>query len=419
MYQRHSQTQTQEQNLHRNATTTGAPEAPRGYQHRQQQQFMEQPAIASAPLPLPQEQRRHSYQQQQTPTSTPTPQKAEHYPPQKAEHNPSQTTQQYYPAQPYQHQQQQHQVQQQQEQQQEQEPGSPPVAREFTIVALGKSGEGKSTLLNSILGREIFLAKASVSEVTQHVDKATNHFLNIPSNPVMHCIDTPSFNGKLHDPHRVNELGALLTKVAAGVDAFLFTVKCTRYRFDSTFYQTLLTYQSLLTPAFWSKLILVFTHATPELLPSTNPESRLPLMAWAREIQEKFKLPAAPKVIFAMDFARFPYPSGGAQDFWEKLMELDANTEPYCHRPFLESFGNGIAVEGYVQRIKGHLAVFEPRFFESQAEGQYQEHKQALLKKRGTEGSRVGGDGGGGISSGWRFGLFRKSTQATTRPGMI
>ncbi|KAG0307587.1 hypothetical protein BGZ97_000336 [Linnemannia gamsii] len=230
----------------------------------------------------------------------------------------------------------------------------------------------------------------------------------------MHCIDTPSFNGKLHDPHRVNELGALLTKVAAGVDAFLFVVKCTRYRFDSTFYQTLLTYQSLLTPAFWSKLIIVFTHATPELLPPTE-EARLPLMAWSREIQEKFKLPTAPPVIFAMDFSRFPYPSGGAQEFWERLMELDANTEPYCHKPFLESFGNGIAVEGYVQRIKGHLAVFEPSFFENQAEGKYRE-QQSMLKKRGTEGG-AGGGGGGGLGS--RFGLFRKSTHATTRGGII
>lgn len=47
----------------------------------------------------------------------------------------------------------------------------------------------------------------------------------------MHCIDTPSFNGQLHDPVRVKELGELLTKVAAGVDAFLFVVKCTRYRY--------------------------------------------------------------------------------------------------------------------------------------------------------------------------------------------
>ncbi|KAF9955068.1 hypothetical protein BGZ70_010361 [Mortierella alpina] len=253
---------------------------------------------------------------------------------------------------------------------------------------------GKSTLLNAILGREMFLAKASVSELTHHWDKATNHFLNIPSNPVMHCVDTPSFNGKLHDPHRVNELGVLLTKVAAGVDAFLFVVKCTRYRYDNTFHQTLQTYQSLLTPAFWSKLIVVFTHATPELLPAT--QSRVPLMAWAREIQENFKLPAPPMVVFAMDYVRFPYPSGGAQDFWERLMELDANTEPYCHKPFLESFGNGIAVEGYVQRIKGHLALFEPSFFEHQAEGQYREQQKEMKKRKEH-----------------RFNLFRKSTHAT------
>ncbi|KAG0055989.1 hypothetical protein BGZ83_006756 [Gryganskiella cystojenkinii] len=208
----------------------------------------------------------------------------------------------------------------------------------------------------------------------------------------MHCIDTPSFNGKLHDPRRVEQIGALLPLVAAGVDAFLFVVKCTRYRYDNTVHQTLQTYQSLLTPAFWPKVILVFTHATPELLPAS--QSRLPLVAWAREIQESFNLPSPPLTVFAMDYVRFPYPSGGAQDFWERLMELDANTQPYCHKPFLESIGNGIAVEGYVQRIKGHLALFEPAFFEDQAEGQYKENEQ---KKR-KEG---------------RFSLFRNSTKAS------
>lgn len=163
-------------------------------------------------------------------------------------------------------------------------------------------------------------------------------------------------------------------------------------RYDNTFHQTLQTYQSLFTPSFWSKLIIVFTHATPELLPQA--QSRLSLMAWAREIQENFKLPSPPTTVFAMDYVRFPYPSGGAQDFWERLMELDANTEPYCHKPFLESFGNGIAVEGYVQRIKGHLALFEPSFFENQAEGQYKEKE---MKKRKEN----------------RFNLFRKSTHAT------
>ncbi|KAF9197796.1 hypothetical protein BGZ49_001626 [Haplosporangium sp. Z 27] len=303
----------------------------------------------------------------------------------------SQQQQQQQPRLNQQHQQPRQNQQHSQQQQEQEQPEKTSQLREFTIVALGKSGEGKSTLLNAILGREMFLAKAS--EVTQHVDKATNHFLNIPSNPVMHCIDTPSFNGKLHDPNRVNEIGVLLTRVAAGVDAFLFVVKCTRYRYDNTFHQTLQTYQSLFTPAFWSKLIVVFTHATPELLPAT--QSRVPLMAWAREIQDNFKLPSPPMVVFAMDYVRFPYPSGGAQDFWERLMELDANTEPYCHKPFLESFGNGIAVDGYVSRIKGHLALFEPSFFEDQAEGQYQEKKE--LKKRKEN----------------RFNLFRKSTNAT------
>ncbi|KAF8933784.1 hypothetical protein BGZ47_010702 [Haplosporangium gracile] len=310
--------------------------------------------------------------------------------------------QQDYQYQQYMLQLQQHQQQQEQQQrlqQQQQKAEAMPSSREFTVVALGRSGEGKSTLLNSILGKEMFLTKASVSEVTTKVNQATNHFLNIPTNPVMHCIDTPSFNGQLHDPVRVKELGELLTKVAAGVDAFLFVVKCTRYRYDSTFESTLQTLQRLLTPAFWPKLIVVFTHATPEILPP-NPEFRLSLMAWGREIQEGFKLPKPPLTVFAMDYVRFPYPSGGAQEFWNTLMTLDANTEPYCHKPFLESFGNGIAVDGYVQRIKGYLAVYEPAFFEEQAEGQYRENEQKKKKEN-------------------MFGFFRKKSSKTPAAGMI
>ncbi|KAG0238312.1 hypothetical protein BGW41_008225 [Actinomortierella wolfii] len=387
------------------------------YQQRQQQEQQGPPHLSyqqSSSALTPQRQylsSQHQQQQQPGMQSTPpshcqtplhSPHQASPHPQPMAHHQlhqqPTSPTQPLQPRQslsqhgPYPQQQQQQLYQQQQQQQQESLP-----SREFTVVALGKSGEGKSTLLNAILGLELFQAKASVSEVTQHVDKATNHFLNIPSNPIMHCIDTPSFNGKLHDPRRVAEIGTLLTRVAAGVDAFLFVVKCTRYRYDNTFHQTLQTYQALLTPSFWPKLIIVFTHATPELLPVT--QSRVPLMGWAREIQENFKLPKPPLTVFVMDYVRFPYPSGGAQDFWERLMELDATTEPYCHKPFLESLGNGIAVDGYVQRIKGHLALFEPSFFEDQAEGQYKKDKEQKKRKEG-----------GVLQS-----LFRKATNASTK----
>ncbi|KAF9115199.1 hypothetical protein BGX27_008564 [Mortierella sp. AM989] len=300
---------------------------------------------------------------------------------------------------------------QQLQQQQAQQPQVKLQAREFTVVAIGKSGEGKSTLLNAILGQEIFSSKISVQEVTKKVAMASNHFLNIPSNPVMHCIDTPSFNGQLHNVERIKELGVLLNSVINGVDAFLFVVKCTHYRYDNTFHQTLQTYQGLFTPTFWSKVIIVFTHVTPELI-STSQESQMLLLAWTREIQESFNLVSPPMTVFAMDYARFPYPSGGAQDFWKVLMTLDANTRPYCHRPLMESLSNGITVEGYVQRIKGHLALFEPSFFEEQAEGQYSEKKKrekrfSFFRKRTRTSAAptlppvtlVVGDGGGSLLS--------------------
>jgi len=85
-------------------------------------------------------------------------------------------------------------------------------------------------------------------------------------------------------------------------------------------------------------------------------------------------------------------------------MTLDANTAPYCHKPFLESFGNGIAVDGYVQRIKGYLALFEPSFFEDQAEGQYNENKKATrfsnLFRKKTRAVTDGADGTDAMAAG-------------------
>ncbi|KAF9431915.1 hypothetical protein BGZ76_011528 [Entomortierella beljakovae] len=286
------------------------------------------------------------------------------------------------------------QLQQQLEYRQAQQSKANTTDRSFTVVAIGKSGEGKSTLLNAILGQEIFPAKTSIHEVTQRVSMASNHFLNVPSNPVIHCIDTPSFNGHLQSPDRIKEIGALLASVANGVDAFLFVVKCTHYRYDNIFQQTLQTYQSLLTPAFWSKLIIVFSHVTPDHI-SVTEDSRMRPLAWAREIQEHFHLESPPMTLFTMDYARFCRPLGGAQEFWDALMTLDANTNLYYHIPFLEALNSGISVEGYVQRVKGHLALFEPDFFVEQAEEQYNENKKKKEK---------------------RFSFFRKGSRTTSGP---
>jgi septin family protein len=129
--------------------------------------------------------------------------------------------------------------------------------RPLSVMVLGKPGEGKSSLLNGILGQQAFVAKLSVSvsiiakshklyvrilfsnaflgkqqEVTKHVVYRDGSWLGGDTDIPIRCIDTPPISGRLDDTARIsNECQRMLELSLPGIDAFLVVIKLSRYRY--------------------------------------------------------------------------------------------------------------------------------------------------------------------------------------------
>ncbi|RUS30105.1 hypothetical protein BC938DRAFT_479840 [Jimgerdemannia flammicorona] len=163
----------------------------------------------------------------------------------------------------------------------------------FRLVALGKCGEGKSGLLNAILGEDAFRAKLSVS-----VEAHSGRWLGHSAHTAVNCVDTPSFAGQLGDRARIAQIGGLLEQCLGGVDAFLIVIKTSHYRYDATIQATLQVYETILTPSFWNNVVLVFSHADPETA-STWVDSQPSLDDFAQQIAKQFRLKNPPPICLA------------------------------------------------------------------------------------------------------------------------
>ena len=137
-------------------------------------------------------------------------------------------------------------------------------AKENGFILIGKTGTGKTSLLNIIYGENIgkvgYESKSETSESTCYYIKE-----NINSETIYYCIiDTPG----LYDSRNINKdeihknlTNELIAKEDIKIKGILFLSNFQNERFDYSEINTLLQYNAFFPlKKFWEHIVLIFTH---------------------------------------------------------------------------------------------------------------------------------------------------------------
>jgi len=132
----------------------------------------------------------------------------------------------------------------------------------LVVTALGKTGNGKSTLLNRLVKKELFEAGGGSESVTNMPSLRVGFWMDAGTQAVA-VVDTPG----LLDPQEsirvtVNKIANFLSNLV-GVNAFFIVLNGCEPRFHGGEQQVLRALETLLTPAMWKHAIVIFTKCDP------------------------------------------------------------------------------------------------------------------------------------------------------------
>lgn len=137
-------------------------------------------------------------------------------------------------------------------------------AKENGFILIGKTGVGKTTLLNLIYGDNI----GKVGYSTESETKKSNYYCikeKVNSEDIYFCIiDTPGLfdtNGIEKDKKQKEDIQNLISKEKIKIKGLLFLSNFQNERFDYSEQDTLIQYNAIFPlKEFWKRIILIFTH---------------------------------------------------------------------------------------------------------------------------------------------------------------
>ena len=140
------------------------------------------------------------------------------------------------------------------------------TARQNGFILTGKTGTGKSTLLNVILGKDIAVAKSQASAVTK---ESQVYYIKLNNGMLVSLVDTPGLSDpdiialdkKDLDKHHLEGIEEVVSKEKIHIKGIFFLVNFQLERFDESEQKALIDYNKLFPlKRFWKHLVVIFTH---------------------------------------------------------------------------------------------------------------------------------------------------------------